>query len=115
MVRAMVYAGLPQDVQVMAKYQVHSNEYGMIIMAVCVGLKVSKADLLGVCRKRDLVEARQIAFYLLRTLTDLTLEQIGSLFNRAHTTVIYGKEMCEQLLDVDVAFQKKMYKVKSLL
>lgn len=115
MVRAMVYAGLPQDVQVMAKYGVTKSDHDAIMMAVCVALRVEKKALIGRGRPRELVEARHIAFYLMRKLTGLTLTQIGEIFNRDHSTVIYGIETCEDLMEVDIPFQRKVYRVKSLL
>lgn len=115
MVRAMVYAGLPHEVQVMAKYGVTSSDHDQILMAVCIGLGLDKRGVLGKCRTRPLVEARQIAFYLMRKLTGLTLKQIGEIFGRDHSTVIYGIDTCNDLLKVDVSFQKKVYKIKSLL
>ena len=46
-------------------------------------------DLCGTSRSRVLVTARQIAMYLCRELTDLSLPKIGQQFGgRDHTTVI---------------------------
>jgi len=115
MVRAMVYAGLPADYQVMAKYGVTHSGHDEILTAVCVGLRVELKAIIGKCRMRHLVEARQIAFYLMRQLTGLTLKQIGEVFNRDHSTVVYGIQTCSDLLDVDIDFQKKVHRIKSLL
>ena len=40
-------------------------------------------------RARSIVTARKIAMYLLKELTDYTLEEIGRIFNRSHATVLY--------------------------
>ena len=48
-------------------------------------------DLCGSSRSRMLVTARQIAMYLCRELTDLSLPKIGQMFGgRDHTTVIHA-------------------------
>jgi chromosomal replication initiator protein len=45
------------------------------------------------------VMARQIAMYLCRELTDLSLPKIGAQFgNRDHTTVMYADRKINQLL-----------------
>jgi chromosomal replication initiator protein len=50
-------------------------------------------------RGRHLVMARQIAMYLCRELTDLSLPKIGAQFgNRDHTTVMYADRKINQLL-----------------
>jgi chromosomal replication initiator protein len=52
---------------------------------------ISVDDLEGPSRSRTLVNARQIAMYLCRELTDLSLPAIGGQFgNRDHTTVMHA-------------------------
>lgn len=41
-------------------------------------------------RHQPLSEQRQVAMYLCRQLTDLTLPQIGEAFGRNHSTVIHA-------------------------
>jgi chromosomal replication initiator protein len=56
-------------------------------------------DLCGTSRSRVLVNARQIAMYLCRELTDLSLPKIGSVFgNRDHTTVMHADRKIRQLM-----------------
>ncbi|WP_375490645.1 chromosomal replication initiator protein DnaA [uncultured Jatrophihabitans sp.] len=53
---------------------------------------VSIDDLTGSSRSRVLVGARQIAMYLCRELTDLSLPKVGEKFgNRDHTTVMHAE------------------------
>jgi chromosomal replication initiator protein len=62
------------------------------IMAVAAEyFSVSLDDLVGVSRSRVLVAARQMAMYLCRELTDLSLPKIGEQFGgRDHTTVMHA-------------------------
>ncbi|MFN8074387.1 MAG: chromosomal replication initiator protein DnaA [Kineosporiaceae bacterium] len=56
-------------------------------------------DLCGSSRSRVLVNARQIAMYLCRELTDLSLPKIGQQFGgRDHTTVIHADRKIRHLM-----------------
>ena len=65
--------------------------------AVYFGLTIE--DLCGSSRSRVLVTARQIAMYLCRELTDLSLPKIGQQFGgRDHTTVMHADRKIRKLL-----------------
>ena len=56
-------------------------------------------DLCGTSRSRALVNARQVAMYLCRELTDLSLPKIGQTFGgRDHTTVMHADRKIRQLM-----------------
>ncbi len=56
-------------------------------------------DLCGSSRSRVLVTARQIAMYLCRELTDLSLPKIGQAFGgRDHTTVMHANRKIRELM-----------------
>jgi chromosomal replication initiator protein len=60
---------------------------------------VTVDDLCGSSRSRVLVTARQIAMYLCRELTDLSLPKIGQAFGgRDHTTVMHADRKIRQLM-----------------
>jgi chromosomal replication initiator protein len=60
---------------------------------------LSMEDLCGSSRSRVLVTARQIAMYLCRELTDLSLPKIGQQFGgRDHTTVMHADRKIRQLM-----------------
>jgi chromosomal replication initiator protein len=61
--------------------------------------KLTLEDLCGTSRSRALVEARQIAMYLCRELTDLSLPKIGQTFGgRDHTTVMHADRKIRELM-----------------
>ncbi|MYS79800.1 chromosomal replication initiator protein DnaA [Embleya scabrispora] len=65
--------------------------------AAYFGLSVE--DLCGTSRSRVLVTARQIAMYLCRELTDLSLPKIGAQFGgRDHTTVMHADRKIRSLM-----------------
>ena len=65
--------------------------------AMYFGLTIE--DLCGSSRSRVLVTARQIAMYLCRELTDLSLPKIGQAFGgRDHTTVMHANRKIRELM-----------------
>ena len=63
----------------------------LIIAQTSAYFTVPIEDLCGPNRSRSLVNARQIAMYLCRELTDMSLPKIGQMFGgRDHTTVIHA-------------------------
>ncbi len=81
------------------------SETGPEITAPAIMLETAKFysvsidDLTGQSRSRTLVTARQVAMYLCRELTDLSLPKIGELFGgRDHTTVMHADRKIRQLM-----------------
>ena len=70
-----------------------------IMAATAAYFGVTIDDLCGASRSRVLVTARQIAMYLCRELTDLSLPKIGQAFGgRDHTTVMHADRKIRQLM-----------------
>jgi chromosomal replication initiator protein len=66
---------------------------------VCRYFNLSKDDLLGNKRSQNIVLPRQIAMYLSRELTELSLPRIGAEFGgKDHTTVIHANSKLTKLL-----------------
>ena len=62
----------------------------MIMAATADYFDTSVEELRGPGKTRALAQSRQIAMYLCRELTDLSLPKIGQAFGRDHTTVMYA-------------------------
>jgi chromosomal replication initiator protein len=70
-----------------------------IINSTADYFKLSVDDLYGSSRSQAIATARQIAMYLCRELTNLSLPKIGQLFgNRDHTTVMYANKKISELM-----------------
>ena len=70
-----------------------------IMAAAATYFGVTIDDLCGSSRSRVLVTARQIAMYLCRELTDLSLPKIGQAFGgRDHTTVMHADRKIRHLM-----------------
>lgn len=66
---------------------------------VCRYFQVSNADLIGSKRSQQIVFPRQVAMYLARELTDMSLPKIGNEFGgRDHTTVMHANKKIQELM-----------------
>jgi len=71
-----------------------------IVEKVAAFYGMSNSDIRGKCRKRELVKARWIAMYYIREKTDFTLNTIGDMFGRDHTTVIHALETIKDIMSL---------------
>ena len=63
-------------------------------------------------RQRDLMEARQTAMYLIRRMTNLSLNDIGKEFgDRDHTTVLHSLDQVEKKMRSDPAYAEKVKEI----
>ena len=66
----------------------------------------------GQSRGRDVVNARQIAMYLIRRMTNLSLNDIGKAFgDRDHTTVLHSLDKVEKQMRSDPAFAETVKEI----
>ena len=81
----------------------------LIISQVCKYYSIDEAVLRGTLKNKGTTEARQMAIYLIRKLTNLSLPDIGKEFNRDHSTVLYAIRKVEaSLKSGDAAIQDKV-------
>ena len=71
---------------------------GLIISQVCKFYSIDESVLRGTLKNKGTTEARQIAIYLIRKLTNLSLPDIGKEFGRDHSTSLYGIRKVEVAL-----------------
>ena len=64
---------------------------------------LSPEDILGKGKTKNIAAARQIATYLMRKLTTLTLEEIGTVLNRDHSTILHSIRKIEESINTDAA------------
>ena len=70
----------------------------LIISQVCTFYSIDEVLLRGTQKNKGTAEARQIAMYLIRKLTNLSLPDIGKEFARDHSTVLYAIRKVEVAL-----------------
>ena len=70
----------------------------LIVSQVCKFYSIDEVVLRGTQKNKGTAEARQIAKYLIRKLTNLSLPDIGKEFARDHSTVLYAIRKVEVAL-----------------
>ena len=78
--------------------------------ALQYGLRVG--DLLGKRRTQRITQARQLAMYLAREITDASLPQIGEAFGRSHSTVLHSCNKIADSLTEDEILNVRLQKVR---
>ena len=88
---------------------IRSNEFTItpdnIIKEVCRYFRLEEDQIRGPSRSRDILNARQIAMYLIRRMTSLSLDETGKLFGgRDHSTTLNGVTKVENRMKTDNTF-----------
>ncbi|MBN1581079.1 MAG: chromosomal replication initiator protein DnaA [Anaerolineae bacterium] len=87
-----------------------------VLGAVARFYQVSEQKVKGRKRNKDIVRPRQVAMYLMRKETSASLPEIGQVLGgRDHTTVIYGVEKIEGLLEQDNTLRREIMSIKEEL
>jgi len=78
--------------------------------------KIRASDLTSNRRSRNVVLPRQIAMYISRELTDLSLPEIGALFGgKDHTTVMHACTKIKEKINSSNNFREIINKIKDLI
>jgi len=83
-----------------------------IIKAVSDYFMVKIADLKSTRRDRSIARPRQIAMYLAKELTSKSLPEIGSAFERDHTTIMHAIKVISQLVETDASVASCVQTIK---
>ena len=80
-----------------------------VIIEVSTAYDVSVESMKGKGRKKNVVMARQIAMYILKTITDMSLDEIGNQFgNKDHSTVSYTIDKMEKMLETNTTLNNEI-------
>ena len=87
-----------------------------IITTVCKHFGLENAAIHTKSRKREVVQARQIAMYLAKNHTDFSTAKIGTLIgNKDHATVLHACKTIKQLKEVDKSFRAEIDEIQTAL
>ena len=67
---------------------------------------IAQNEILTECRKSELVTARQVYFFYLKTI-GYTLHEIGRIFDKDHSTVYYGIGKVKDWLSINDKYLEK--------
>ena len=108
-----------EDVQESIKDHVSTSKQNLttdlIIDCVCKYYSISKEDLLGKKKNKDIVEPRQIAMYIIYDMMDLPLASISQVFGKKdHTTVIHARNKITELIKESNRVKTAVTDIKSM-
>lgn len=73
-----------------------TEEIKKMFSVISAYFKIGQDDLLSNSRKKDIVYARQMCWYIMRTKYDLTFQKIGDIFNgKDHSTIMHGCQIID--------------------
>ena len=89
---------------------------GRIQDVVCEYFNITREIMLSKTRKREIVQARQIAMYLGRSLTKTSLAAIGAqIGGKDHATVLHACNTVSDLIETDRNFKQYVSDIEKLL
>lgn len=87
-----------------------------IIDSVCSYFDVSKTDLIGKKKNKEIVEPRMIAIYLISEILELPLVAIGKTFGgRDHTTIMHARDKISTEIKTNKKTQTLVSEIKKML
>ena len=87
-----------------------------VIAAVTGFYRISKSDILGKSKKKEIVIPRQICCYLMCELLSLPLISIGKeLGGRDHTTILYSRDKIDEMCRVNDKISKDVDDIKNII
>lgn len=88
----------------------------IIINTVCDFFKVSKEELIGKKKNKEIVEPRQMCIYLINDMLNIPLTAIGELFGgRDHTTIMHARDKINNQVKVNPHIRTLVNDIKSRL
>ena len=87
-----------------------------ILAKACEYFRISRDDLIGKKKIKEIVEARHICMYLMTEMLTLPLKAIGNIFGgRDHTTVIHARDMVAEKMQSNVKTKLAVQDIKNLI
>ncbi len=98
------------------KFEVKKITVQKIQDVVCDYFNIKKELIQSKSRKREIVQARQVAMYFTKLHTELSLSQIGShIGKRNHATVLHSYNTVKGLIEVDKTFCSNLKEIERML
>ncbi|RJP44907.1 chromosomal replication initiator protein DnaA [Candidatus Parcubacteria bacterium] len=86
-----------------------------VLKAVAEFFTISFDDLISHNRRKEVVEPRQIAMYLLRDMLEMSYPSVGEKMGRDHTTAIHSYEKINQEVNRNSALSQKVALIKEMI
>ncbi len=87
-----------------------------ITNVVCDRFEIQEKMLYSKSRKKEIAQARQVAMYFAKKLTDKSLAEIGlNMGNRNHATVLHAIKMVNDQMSYDTVFRSTVRQIENTL
>ncbi len=87
-----------------------------IVDEVARTFNVTAEEIKSSNRRANLSKARQIAIYLVKDITNMSMEQIGNAFNgRHHSTIVYTCQQVEKSMETDPKIREMIHDIRKNL
>lgn len=87
-----------------------------IVNTVCDFFKISREDLTGKKKTKEIVEPRQLCIYLINDMLNIPLTAIGSIMGgRDHTTIMHARDKISKQLKINPHIRTLINDVRALL
>ena len=87
-----------------------------VISVVCDYFDITKDDIVGKKKSKEIVEPRMIAIYLISELLSLPLVNIGKIFGgRDHTTIMHSRDKITTDIKTNRKTQTLVNEIKNIL
>jgi chromosomal replication initiator protein len=92
----------------------HINEV-VILKTVAEFYNISLETMTSANRRKEIVEPRQVAMYLLREISDLSYPYIGEKLGRDHTTAIHAYEKINEEINRNPTLNQKILTIRDMI
>lgn len=102
--------------QAIKKIEAKKITINTIESVVCDFYNIKSELIHTASRKRQIVQARQVAMYLSKSYTEMSLAQIGSLIGKKnHATVLHACRTVREQMEVDKTFREEVAEIEKKL
>jgi chromosomal replication initiator protein len=81
------------------------------IFTVCLQHKITREQVIEKTRKAEIVEPRNILFYILHKVYRIPCQRVGAIFGKDHATVLSGAKRVSGFIEIDKEYENKISKI----
>lgn len=105
-----------QVVSHIVEIQPSTVELSDVVWAVAEHFNIPEKSILSQNRSKEIMQARHVAIYLSKELTDHSLNEIGLYMGRrTHATVLHSLTLMREQLEIDPVLRQQVHQIESVL
>jgi chromosomal replication initiator protein len=112
LIKSLLSKGTEGDINNLPKEKVTPEK---VLESVSSHFSVTKKVLMSASRARTIARPRQILMYILRTELGLSLDEVGRIIGRDHSTVMHAVDTISNLASVDPKIREDISGIKNTL